>query len=344
VITEADWQDSLPWVDRASDLEIEEYVSRLPTRPGFDLQVKLKEWRDQGLVLFEGAIDDSLLNAFNQDIDHLIANNGDYQLDVEIPGDRLPISAVAREVLTQPRVKLNHIHTISLAASRLSLSTAVVEFLRHVFGEAPAVLQSLTFVRGSQQPAHMDYPYVRAQTKIAHVAASWLPLEDIHPAAGPLAYYPGSHRSDRCRTFDWGGGSVVMEPDSVRKPMEFSEFLYGEVKRTGIPPVEYCPRRGDALIWHGRLIHEGLPVTDPVRTRRSYVTHYTSLGAYPSSHKKPEAEKVGAGVFENGGYLFDYPWLIPGRRLPSWSEPMKPTPKSALTRWLRQLTQSLRSS
>jgi ectoine hydroxylase-related dioxygenase (phytanoyl-CoA dioxygenase family) len=57
-------------------------------------------------------------------------------------------------------------------------------------------LQSLTFYKGSQQSIHVDYPYVRCQTQLAKLAASWIPLEDIHPESGPLVYYPGSHKTE----------------------------------------------------------------------------------------------------------------------------------------------------
>ncbi|MFK7883711.1 MAG: phytanoyl-CoA dioxygenase family protein [Phycisphaerales bacterium] len=78
------------------------------------------------------------------------------------------------------------------AAAHLSLSKAVTGFLTHIFQSPPCVLQSLLFHKGSQQPIHLDYPYVRTQTDLSRMAASWIPLEDVHEDSGPLAYYCGS--------------------------------------------------------------------------------------------------------------------------------------------------------
>jgi phytanoyl-CoA hydroxylase len=69
---------------------------------------------------------------------------------------------------------------------------------------------------------------------------------------------------------------------------------------------EFLPRR-DVLVWHGRVLHEGTRVNDKARTRRSYVSHYTSLGAYPKDHMLPDALRAGAYTMLNGGYVFDHP-------------------------------------
>jgi ectoine hydroxylase-related dioxygenase (phytanoyl-CoA dioxygenase family) len=178
------------------------------------------------------------------------------------------------------------------------------------------VLQSLTFYRGSQQPAHIDYPYVRCQTRLAHLAASWIPLEDIHEDSGPLAYYPGSHRTEISGFYDWGRGSILLEPDSERSPMDFAEHLWSKMRASAIAPKIFLPKRGDVLIWHGNLVHEGTAIRDPTRTRKSYVTHYTSLHGYPDAHRRPD----GKGVCANGGFAYDYPWLLNQRRLPSGNQ------------------------
>lgn len=179
------------------------------------------------------------------------------------------------------------------------------------------MLQSLTFTKGSQQPIHIDYPYVRTQTKLAHLAASWIPLEDVHADSGPLAYYPGSHKIDASGFFDWGNGSILLEPDSTRSPMDFAHFLWDRMAAQGIKPEIFSPKKGDLLIWHGNLAHEGTKILSPDRTRKSYVTHYTSLEAYPPPHMHKNALETGASVTENGGYSFDLPWLKNTLKLPS---------------------------
>lgn len=313
ILARQDYETTRPWIDLDSP-DVRAYVSRVSDDVGFDLGRKLTEWHERGVITFEQVVDPVLIDALLDDVEYLRKHHRDFELIAENRGVQKPIVEFTEEELDSSGIKFDSIHTISRAACRLSLSKAVVTFLRHVFRSPPCVLQSLTFYRGSQQPAHIDYPYVRCQTKLAELAASWIPLEDIQPDSGPLAYYPGSHHPDVSGFFDWGNGSIVMEPDSKRTPTEFAEYLWSRVKETHTPPEVFLPKKGDALVWHGNLIHEGTAIKNVKLTRKSYVTHYTGLNSYPSAHKRSDE----SGAVENGGYAFDYPWLNPQRRaLPS---------------------------
>lgn len=308
-----DYETTRSWIDLESP-DVRAYVSRISDEVGFDLEKKLTEWHERGVVSFEKVVDPALIDALLDDVEYLRKHHSDFELTAENRGVQKPIAEFTEEELDSSGIKFDSIHTISRAACRLSLTKTVMSFLRHVFESPPCALQSLTFYRGSQQPAHIDYPYVRCQTRLAQLAASWIPLEDIQLDSGPLAYYPGSHHLDVSGFFDWGGGSIVMEPDSARTPMEFAEYLWGCVRKTNTPPEIFLPKKGDALVWHGNLIHEGTTIKNVELTRKSYVTHYTGLDSYPPAHKRPD----GSGITEHGGCTFDYPWLNPRRRkLPS---------------------------
>ena len=319
VVTKQAWLDSAPWIDRP-DADIDAYLARLDEDPGFDLRSALECWRRDGVVVFEQAIEPALLDAFEADLQELRTRPEAYDLTVEVRGSRhIPIAEVDRSELGSPGVKFNHMHTVSGHAVRLSLHRAVSGFLRHVFQHAPCVTQSLTFYKGSQQPIHIDYPYVRTQTSLAHLAASWIPLEDIHADSGPLAYYPGSHRVDVSGFFDWGEGSILYERNSGRTPMDFAHYLWDRMREQGVEPQVFLPRRGDVLVWHGNLAHEGTRIIAEDRTRKSYVTHYTSLEAYPERLRSPHALDNGLYLMANGGYAFDLPWREGARTLQSFA-------------------------
>ena len=314
--TKQDWMDGVPWIDRP-DADVDAYVAGLAEDPGFDLAAALHRWRRDGFMLFENVVDRRLIDALESDIDHLRRHYMDFDLLVETSGVQKHLHDLTQDELNSPGLKFNSIHTISRAAARLSLTREVSVFLSHVFRDAPCAMQSLTFYKGSQQPIHIDYPYVRCQSPLAHIAASWIPLEDIHPDSGPLAYYPSSHRTEVSGFFDWGGGSILLEPDSQRQPMELSDYLTERMAQAGIEPIVYCPKKGDALVWHGNLSHAGTAIRDHARTRKSYVTHYSSLQAYPKAHLKPEAPQAGYIHHANGGYVFEYSWLGQQNQLPS---------------------------
>jgi hypothetical protein len=253
------------------------------------------------------------------DVAHLLDDPSGYELAIEFRGQQYPrIGEASREILRDAGLKLNCLFNISAAATRLSLCPAATDFLGHVFGDDAAVLQTLTFFRGSQQPVHVDYPYVRTQTRIGQLAASWIALEDVTPQAGALAYWPGSHRVERLGFFDWGQGSILLEPDSKKHPGELSNFLAGRVEALGLRKEIFLPRKGDVLMWHGALAHEGSTISDPAATRKSHVTHYTALGAYPKDFMFKDAFEQQRFTKVGRGYAFEVPWVKGERRLPSW--------------------------
>ena len=299
-----DWIASQPWLDLES-ADVKSYASRVSSLRGYDLEGKLMEWKERGVVIFENAVNIEHIEALKRDIDYLREHHQDYELSAEIRGVQKSIAEFTREDLNSDGFKFNSIHSISNAAAHLSLSELVMDFLRHVFMSPAVALQSLTFYKGSQQSAHVDYPYVRCQSKLAHLAASWIPLEDIQADAGPLIYYPGSHKIAISDFFDWGKGSIVYEPDSTRTPAEFSNYLEQKVRAASIKPEIFLPKRGDVLIWHGNLVHKGSEIGDHALTRKSYVTHYTSYDSYPAAHRRADLR----GLAVHGGYVFDYPWL-----------------------------------
>lgn len=310
------WFQSRPWLDE-DDVDIEGYVAKLDYDPGYDLLGALKAWHSDGVVIFRDVVDHAEIDALVGDVAHLRQKPEDYELSVEVRGRQLTLDQVSSEDLNSSGLKFNSIHTISPAAARLSLTRVSTDFLKHVFKDAPCLLQSLTFHKGSQQPIHIDYPYVRCQSPLSHLAASWIPLEDIHPDSGPLAYYPGSHRVQNSDFFDWGGGSIVLEADSTRNPEELSAYLYARMRECGIEPVTFCPRKGDVLIWHGNLSHEGTAIRAPDLSRMSYVTHYSSRTAYPPAHRYQTSDAAAALHHAHGGYVFRYPWLGELKQLPS---------------------------
>jgi phytanoyl-CoA hydroxylase len=311
------WQENILGTDR-DDFDVDAYLASAAPASTFDLGTKLQQWRDDGVVAFEGAVDEALIDLLLEDIQYLDEHPRDFDLEIEYKGARMPLRDMEVSPLSDTGTKFNCLENLSLAARLLSLTPAVCEFLGHVFQDAPAVLQTLTFWRGSEQSAHLDWPYVRTQTRLPHLAASWIPLEDVHPDAGPLVYYPGSHRHGLIDLFDWGAGSIVYESDSSASPGEFSDYLYAQIAELGLKREVFLPRRGDVLIWHGNVLHEGTAVADRSRTRRSFVSHYTSLQAYPQDHMMPDALVRGACTSRHGGHVFDHPWVDDARQLPSW--------------------------
>ena len=302
--------------------DIGHYIAHSPKHApkvqDYDLRRTFEQWRETGIAIFPNAVPDDLIGRFLADVEYLDAHRDKFELEVEYKGGRHRLRDLTESPLAAPGTKFICLENISRAAREISLNRFVCDFLSHVFLDAPSVIQSLTFWRGSQQPAHLDYPYVSVQTRLPHLAASWVALEDVQEASGPLAYYPGSHKAGLIAPFDWGNGSIIETPESSRTVADFTAYLAGQVEKLELRPQIFLPRRGDVLVWHGHLLHGGTAIDDPARTRKSYVTHYTSLAAYPKEHRFADAFAAGRCTALNGGYVFDHPWVEDSRQLPGW--------------------------
>ena len=294
-------RESIPWLDKYY-LEIDAYVGALGERvPAYDLREKLIHWLRFGYVTFPGAVSDDLIDAYLADVDDLFADHRSHHVHVNVEGIGITkICEVERDDLDNPHARIMDFHNSSVTGKLLALHPTVVDFLSHVFRDTPVAMQTLTFLRGTEQSLHQDFPYVVSEIP-SHLAASWIALEDVHPDAGPLGYYAGSHTIGK---FDWGNG-MFFTPESTYDPEDFADHLHGEVERVGLPYQKFLPKKGDLFVWHASLAHEGTAVDDRSLTRKSLVTHYSSKTAYTTDRRAPKEEPV---VFEyNGGLVFADP-------------------------------------
>jgi ectoine hydroxylase-related dioxygenase (phytanoyl-CoA dioxygenase family) len=192
------------------------------------------------------------------------------------------LRSLAADEAQDRRLRVCDFHNASVAGKKLALARPMVDFFAHVFREQVVAMQSLTFRYGSEQDVHQDHAYV-VPGNPAHLGAAWIALEDIHPDAGPVGYFPGSHR---IRKFDWGNGLFYDEQRSTR--WHFQEHILAECARLGLELQTFLPRKGDVFLWHGRLAHGGTPQRDPSRTRLSLAVHYSSVRAYPRASRRSD--------------------------------------------------------
>ena len=100
----------------------------------------------------------------------------------------------------------------------------------------------------------------------------WVALEDVHEDAGPLVYYPGSHKWPV-----YGNEHIATCVSQSDRPV--SQALYEDmwralVTQARIEPKYFIARKGQAIIWAANLLHGGARQQDVDRTRWSHVTHY----------------------------------------------------------------------
>lgn len=154
---------------------------------------------------------------------------------------------------------------------QIAANAQVIDLLSRIYGRQAFPFQTLNFPIGSQQNTHVDVIHFHSAPE-NFMCGVWLALEDIAPGAGPLRYYPGSHRWPMLLNEHVGRKSPASDPFEDYDKLEAA---WGKLRQSyGVEPVEFHPKKGQALIWAAALHHGGAPHTDRTKTRHSQVTHY----------------------------------------------------------------------
>jgi len=153
----------------------------------------------------------------------------------------------------------------------IAANQAVLDLLGKLYGRAAFPFQTLNFPVGTQQDGHSDSVHFSSLPE-RFMCGVWLALEDVGPDAGPLFYYPGSHRWPIVTNALIGRRGYGSALGSAQDP-------YGPAWRAlceahGVREEVFLPRKGQALIWCANLLHGGSRQNDPRLTRWSQVTHY----------------------------------------------------------------------
>lgn len=299
----------LPWID-APGADVDTFLKTHHPRfeVSYDLKEKLVHWQKNGYAVLENIIPAGMIDRFLGDVERLTDEPEKHRLSVRIdlpeflPEQQRNISDFPKKALKGKYVKFNDFHNSSVAGKKLMSHPGIVTFLEAVFNQKTVVMQSLTFLYGSQQPTHQDFPWVTAKDP-SHLAAAWIALEDIVMESGPLYYYIGSHRMPK---FDFGSG-ILYKPWSTKTPLEFADYLDKTCEKLNYPKEILLIKKGDVLIWHGALAHGGSPILNPEQTRKSFVCHYSTYNALPFHRVDPGAEPVIQDY--NGMYIYDNPAL-----------------------------------
>ncbi|MDP7038404.1 MAG: phytanoyl-CoA dioxygenase family protein [Myxococcota bacterium] len=159
-------------------------------------------------------------------------------------------------------------------------SNKVLDALRLLYKREPMPFQTLNFPRGTQQRTHSDTIHFHSKPA-RFMCGVWVALEDVHPDAGPLHYYKGSHKLPIYDLFDLGlsaYGNKDAEGNAYGTSgpayKHYEDFLEDLVKAQGLTRERAIIKRGQALIWSANLLHGGDPIINPALSRHSQVTHY----------------------------------------------------------------------
>ena len=298
--------DTLPLVDK--DVSLDEVIARVdvPSDMPYDLREKLEFWRENGYVVLEKVLPMHWLDLFWDEVENTIENHEKHTVKALIHGfnnDKpIALKDTPKELLHGIKSRINDYHNTSIGAKRIMTHRHITTFLKAALAPELTAFQSLVFEYSSQQPTHQDFPWVTSNIP-SHLAAAWIPCEDVQADSGPLFYYPGSHKIPK---FDFGLTGILKKDISLFNPIQFSEYLDKTCKEHGIEKKVLLIKKGDILIWHGGLAHGGSIINNPEMTRKSFVCHYSTLEAQPK-HRYEHHKDSSEASYYNGVAIYKDP-------------------------------------
>lgn len=145
----------------------------------------------------------------------------------------------------------------------------IIEILSKLFGREAFPFQTLNFPVGTTQHFHSDSIHFSSIPE-RFMCGVWVALEDIEIGAGPLEYFPGSHKlpiyTHEQLGIDIRGG--------FKSQIMYHEFWQELIKENKLQKEIFYAKKGQALIWLSNLLHGGYEEVDTNKTRWSQVTHY----------------------------------------------------------------------
>jgi ectoine hydroxylase-related dioxygenase (phytanoyl-CoA dioxygenase family) len=276
-------------------------------------------WQKEGFLIFPSFFSGDEIEVVNSLVNRRIQNPDTFGSAGRVDaiagphmGKRFRATEAPREVFEGP-IKINDLFIDEPEVRNLALNERLSAILSEVLGSAPMICNSLNFIWGSQQPAHCDswfmpppsrfaaaharglslrigparaplnriFEFLKTQESPApqRLVVSSICLEDVHPDAGPLTYYPGSHKIPPYRFSHGGFHAVNEELPACRAYME------QQIQQAGLKPLPFIGKAGDVFLWHGGLLHGGAKINEHTRTRKTLVTHYWCARDVPAARR-----------------------------------------------------------
>ena len=290
-LTPETFEKDRPWVDFDHDDYTRELTDRtVDGRLPADMVEDMQFFRENGYVWLRNVIPADLIDKVHEDVETSWDVQPEHLLVVHnqmAAPDRIATQA-GREGVRSMSMRYLDFHNFSDAASEIMMHPKVTSFIQAYLDSDVVAMQSLLFDNGTEQRSHQDFAFVHS-LKPALLAGAWVALEDAHPDAGPLFYYPKSHHRVRKHVFE--NGTVLAEGDGPHV-RAFEEYLQTECEQLQLQRTIFTPKKGDVLIWHSALVHGGSPRNDRSRTRKSIVSHYSTKEAYPFDRRHPTTEPI----------------------------------------------------
>ncbi len=251
----------------------------------------LSSWVRDGYAVVENVVAHDAIDAMLADLDDVFTTAtprpGLEFCDLEFGSDGHRVTIDHGQLLERPvaerhaaRDRSNwRVHAFveqSAAADAVRRHPELKRIASMILGFPTDASYSINFHNGSRQDLHQD-------TCVFHlgvpnlIVGAWIACEDIVEGAGPLVYYPGSHRASMFSEFDdYPNTNLRTAPDAATAS-RYTASIVADAEN--YEEHKFLARKGDVLFWHGMLTHGGAAITEEGLTRKSLVLHFVPRGA-----------------------------------------------------------------
>ncbi len=149
----------------------------------------------------------------------------------------------------------------------------ILYLLNEFYEKKPIAINSINFIRGTDQPLHSDYIHFGSNPH-KYLAAAWIALEKTDERNGAITVVPGSHKLEII-DYSLFKLSTPTSMDELAKFYSiYEEYIREVIKFNNLKTKTIKLRPGQAIIWAANLLHGGKKIIDKKRTRFSQVVHY----------------------------------------------------------------------
>jgi len=278
----------LPWFDQPNALDHLDQRHKAENLSDGDYQL-LRHWVTDGYFIIDAPIDPLLIDGMVYDLENIWTTtspiDGLIIADVRLAPDAAPKSITHQELLSFPpeqRLQMKvwshwRVHEFfrhSPNCQQIHDNPELIRVASLLMGRPANAEYTINFAYGSRQSLHQDSAVFHLFPP-NYVAGLWLACEDIVSESGPLVFYPGSHKEPFFPDFDNYPQTNLKTCDKATTAhyQSYLENLAQKYERR-----QFLAKKGQALFWHGMLIHGGDAVIDSEKTRQSYVCHYVPPG------------------------------------------------------------------
>ena len=155
----------------------------------------------------------------------------------------------------------------------LCLNKKIISLLNYFYEKKPVPINSINFIKGTNQPLHSDYIHFSSNPH-KYLAAAWIALEKTDARNGALIVVPGSHKMELVdySLFNLPTPTTINELSNYYSIYE--KYVKKVIKINKLRTKTVCMQAGQALIWAANLLHGGKKIMDKKKTRLSQVIHY----------------------------------------------------------------------